>query len=108
MSDDGVSWQRGDLEAGELWFVAGSERGWIAVGHEHAQGTLGHLWVSTAGLIGDGPYERPAGWGDRAGLFAGVAMLDDRIVGSGRQFNSPASPMDSAVPRVVIGVFIDE
>ena len=108
VSDDGLSWKRGDLKAAELWFVAGGERGWIGVGHEHAQGTLGHLWFSTDGLIWDGPYERPAGWGDRAGLFAGVAMLDDRIVGSGRQFNSPASPMDSAVPRVVIGVFIDE
>lgn len=101
MTTDGFDWQRGEIDAGELWFLAGSERGWIAAGH-------GQMWFSVDGLAWDGPYERPPGWGDRAGLFASVAMLDDLIIASGKQFDSPGMAMDAALPRVVVGEFLDD
>jgi hypothetical protein len=39
-------------------------------------------WFWPDGLLWDGPYERPPGWGDIWDI-TGVAMLDDRLVGTG-------------------------
>ncbi len=89
VSDDGIDWERADLDAAELWRVAGSDRGWIAVGN-HASNLSaelgGDMWFSPDGLVWDGPYERPGSWADATGLV-GVAMLDDLIVGTGEQLN---------------------
>lgn len=84
VSDDGIAWQRTDLDGAHILRVAGGTRGWIAVGH-------GDMWFSPDGLVWDGPYQRPPGWEDSWG-FVGVAMLDDRIIGG----------------ELVVGVFVDE
>lgn len=99
VSADGISWQRADSDAAELWQVAGSSRGWVTIGHLRPDGLGGEMWFSADGLTWDGPHERPPGWGDRAGMFVSVAMLDDRIIGFGREGDGP---------RIVVGVFIDE
>lgn len=109
VSDDGITWERSDLRAAQVWQVAGSARGWIAVGNQatdtSGDGTLdGDMWFSADGLVWDGPYERPRGWGDFTGLL-GVAMLDDRVVGSGEWTNSMAQGSPAAV---VIGEITDD
>jgi hypothetical protein len=63
----------------------------------------GDMWFSTDGLVWDGPYERPPGWADGGGMV-GVAMLDDRIVGTGEGHGDPNLPPAG----VVVGEFIDE
>jgi sugar lactone lactonase YvrE len=108
VSEDSVVWERVSVEAAELWHIAGGARGWILTGHRPPDGEIGEMWFSPDGHTWDGPYERPQGWGDRAGLVSSVAMLDDRIVGSGKHFNNTGQAMDSTPARVVVGVFIDE
>jgi hypothetical protein len=109
VSDDGISWQRADVEAGELTTIDGGARGWILMGHLEPQGgPPGEMWFSADGLNWDGPYERPPGLDDRAGLFFSVALLDDRIVGSGKQFATNNAAMDASPARVVVGEFIDD
>jgi hypothetical protein len=108
VSDDGLEWQRADLEADVLWQVAGGTRGWVVIGHHRqsvgAVALDGDMWFSADGLVWDGPYERPPGWGGSAGM-GGVAMLDDRIIGVGEQWY--VMPSDSAPAGVVVGVFVD-
>jgi streptogramin lyase len=99
VSDDGVTWERTDLDSAHLLQVAGSARGWIAAGHGNT------MWFSPDGRVWDGPYERPPGWSDIWDIV-GVGMLDDRIIGVGGI--GDAGPSVSAASGVVIGVFIDE
>lgn len=103
-SNDGISWERGTIEAAELWQAAGGDRGFILTGHRRSNGEIGAMWFSPDGRTWDGPYERPPGWGDLSGLFYSVAMLDDRIIGTGRQFHTPGMAMGG----VVVGKFIDK
>jgi hypothetical protein len=98
VSDDGITWQPGGLDADTLLRVAGSARGWIAVGR-------GDMWFSPDGLVWDGPYERPPGWSDIWDAV-GVAMLDDRIIGVGELRG--AGTGRSTTSGVVVGVFDDE
>ena len=109
VSDDGIAWQRADLEAGELTTIDGGARGWILMGHLEPQGgPPGEMWFSADGIDWDGPDPRPPGLDDRAGLFFSVALLDDRIVGSGKQFATSNAAMEETPARVVVGEFIDE
>ena len=106
VSDDGVDWERADLDAAQLWHVAGSDRGWVAVGNHASNQSAelgGDMWFSPDGLVWDGPYERPGSWADATG-FVGVAMLDDLIVGTGERPND----MPEGSAGVIVGVFIDE
>jgi hypothetical protein len=108
VSDDGIRWERAELEAAQLWHVAGGDRGWIAVGNHSSNRTAdlaGDMWFSPDGLVWDGPYERPPGWADGTGIV-GVAMLDDLIVGTGEQYE--VMPDGAAPAGVVVGVFIDD
>lgn len=93
----------------QLWLVTGGARGWIAVGNHRTDtsGDIvldGEMWFSPDGIVWDGPYERPPGWGDFDG-HVGVAMLDDRIIGSGERLDSV--PEGSPSAGVVVGVFLD-
>ena len=70
----------------------------------------GDMWFSTDGLVWDGPYERPPGWGGyifgcSTGAGNGLAMLDDRIIGTGYLFPTP--PGEPLRAGLVVGVFID-
>ena len=98
VSDDGITWQHTVLESHGMLRVAGSARGWIAVGY-------GDMWFSPDGLTWDGPYERPPGWGDTWGIV-GVAMLDDRILGVGEM--QVAMPEGSPASGLVVGEFIHD
>jgi hypothetical protein len=124
VSDDGgLTWERADLRAGQVWKVAGCARGWIALGYRDKNPTgspragtpgsveaTGDMWFSADGLVWDGPCERPPGWGGyifgySTGAESGLAMLDDRIVGTGYLFPTP--PGEPLRPGLVVGVFID-
>ncbi len=99
VSDDGMNWQRTDLDSAHLLQVAGSPLGWVAVGHGNT------MWFSPDGHVWDGPYERPPGWGDIWDVV-GVAMLADRIIGVGEM--GAVMPSQSAASGVVIGVLASD
>ncbi len=99
VSDDGIAWQRSDLGGARILGVAGSARGWIAVGSGN------RMWFSPDAIVWDGPYERPPGWADIWNIV-GVAMLDDRIIGVGELRG--AVPAGSPASGLVTGVFIDD
>ncbi|MDJ0962475.1 MAG: hypothetical protein QNJ88_17640, partial [Acidimicrobiia bacterium] len=99
VSDDGITWQRSDLAGANILGVAGSARGWIAVGSGN------RMWFSPDAIVWDGPYERPPGWADIWNIV-GVAMLDDRIIGVGELRGGV--PAGSPASGLVTGVFIDD
>jgi len=57
ISEDGVDWQRADIELNAAFIVAGGEMGWILVGSVR-EGPA-DLWFSVDGHTWDGPHELP-------------------------------------------------
>lgn len=63
-STDGIEWQRADLELENAAAIAGGELGWFLTGDTGPSGLLAdEMWFSSDGLIWDGPYEAPTGFG---------------------------------------------
>jgi hypothetical protein len=102
-SDDGLSWERVDVQFTNAEKLAAGARGWILLAIEPGMPN-GEMWFSTDGTAWDGPYEQPEGW--RPDWFVDAAVLDDRIVGRGG--GEGPNPDDPYVSFNVVGEFLDD
>ncbi|MDH3260777.1 MAG: hypothetical protein OEM84_07390 [Acidimicrobiia bacterium] len=78
-SDDGVYWQRADVELESAEGIAGGDLGWILTGNSQfsasEDGAPVGMWFSADGATWDGPYEAPP-------TFASVYFLPELAVGT--------------------------
>jgi hypothetical protein len=64
VSDDGIDWQRSDIDLDAALAIAGGDLGWFLTGDTVLSGMAGgEMWFSSNGLTWDGPYKSPAGLG---------------------------------------------
>ncbi len=62
VSDDGLTWERADVDLGGAFAVAGGEMGWMLTGQtEWGWDNTQQMWFSPDGLTWDGPYALPDG-----------------------------------------------
>jgi hypothetical protein len=83
VSDDGLTWQRAELDLEFAFTVAVGDLGWMLTGSAGSEdGRYQHMWFSTNGLTWDGPYDLPnglaTGW-----LLPQLAIGSDAIFGVG-------------------------
>ncbi len=82
VSDDGLTWQRADMELNTAFTIAAGEMGWMLIG-SLGEGNA-HMWFSTDGLTWDGPHELPKalefGW-----FLPQIAVGSDAILAVGPQ-----------------------
>ena len=79
-SDDGLAWQRGDVDADLVLAVAAGDLGWVALG-AGSTGLDQGMWVSVDGLSWDGPYEVPVGLRTQGYFLAQLTVGADSIFG---------------------------
>ncbi len=61
LSDDGVGWERADIDLGLAEAVVAGDLGWVVLGMVDVEGNERGIWFSDSGLVWDGPYEPPGG-----------------------------------------------
>ena len=97
VSDDGLTWQRADLELNYAFTVAVGDLGWMLTGLKDAEDTMHQdMWFSADGLTWDGPYDLPDGLATGY-LPAQLAVGSDAIFGvGGRDFTPVVGRLQAA------------